>query len=553
MFSQKITALLYLLSTATVLQAQDSLLLRDYQFVKRSDPWLVSLNAAALTRYATINMAQAEVSVRRSKGDFTDFFDSPNVLQANASVESFYRLSPKAVVYGAMSYDHFSGKDMAGSAFMPLPADADMFSQKQSHLPFDLVEDSLSNTGTKHRDIYRLTGGVGCSVLGDASLGLRLSYTSANYAKYKDLRHKNKLMDLQLSAGIYVPVSCWLSLGAHYLYHRNTESVLFSTYGKNDKVYKTLVDYAAFTGPVEQFGSTGFTDKSREMPLVNDYHGVGAQFCIQLAGFRFYNAFSYAHRSGYYGRKSPYTITYTGHKSHVYDYSARLSYEAPQVNCHLDVAIQAENLKNEANTYRELQNTSGATYYEYYAPVKTANKLWTDGHIALTVDLLRRDSQSFTAPRWTFQTGTDWQHQKHTAYQYPFYRRQKLSSQSWFASATHHLLTSSGLWSFTGSYAFTQGSDTPFEDFTFQTPSDKQTMPATMEAYLYRQYEYLTAPQYTVSGQVKYTFMLPATHLQSHVALTLSHHKANGSLMTDMTRRSGRDHTAAALSLGCTF
>lgn len=116
--------------------------------------------------------------------------------------------------------------------------------------------------------------GVDLKVL---SLGARVDYTAANYAKYKDLRHKNKLMDLSATAGLTVPVASWLTVGADYRYHRSNESVTFGVYGKNDKVYKSLISYAAFMGRVEQFGNSGYTDKSREMPLFDEGHGAGVQ------------------------------------------------------------------------------------------------------------------------------------------------------------------------------------------------------------------------------------------------------------------------------------
>ena len=94
---------------------------------------------------------------------------------------------------------------MTGSAFID-----------PTRKPFNLTEDSLTNAGKKHRDTYKLTGGFGVDVYQGISLGARIDYTSANYAKYKDLRHKNKLMDLSVTAGVYAPITAWLNVGADY-------------------------------------------------------------------------------------------------------------------------------------------------------------------------------------------------------------------------------------------------------------------------------------------------------------------------------------------------
>ena len=517
-------------------------------------------NAAALTRYTFDNIGVAELSLTKGKGGFVDFSDSPDALSVNASVASFFRLSSRAVVFGSMSYNNFSGDDMAGSAFI------------SRHLPFDIVEDSLTNTGTKHRDTYHLTGGLGIDIHKGFSLGACLDYTAANYAKYKDLRHKNKLMDLDLTAGFYLPLtltdSMELSLGANYLYHRTTESLQFSTYGKNDKVYNSLVSYANFMGHVEQFGNVGYTDKSREMPLVSDYNGVGVQINAQRLLVNGYwllvnNSFTYAHRHGYYGRKSPYTITYTDHESDLYHYDACLSVSSPRGSrFSLDLSLSAENLRNDASNYRELQNEQGATYYEYYTPVKTANKLWTDGTIALAaewgslpipnIQWSMANGQWSMLPVWIFNAGLNWHHREQTAYVYPFRRRQDIRSTEPFVSVCRNILASrkrNTFWTFALDFSFLKGSGEPFEDLTYQTPSDKQEQPPTMDAYLWREYTWLTAAQYHVGGSVAYSFIMPRAHLRTFIRLSLSHRKANETSEYSL----GRDFTTGTLAIGCTF
>ncbi len=567
MYRNGIINLLVALFLPVSLQAQGPVGLRP----SVHDPWLSSSNAAALTRYSHTNIGMAALSLTKSKGGFVDFAQSPDALSVDASVESFFRLNSRAVVYGAMSYAHSSGHDMAGSAFIQSPA--------SPHLPFDIVEDSLTNTGTKHQDTYRLTSGMGYDIVNGLSLGVRLDYTAANLAKYKDLRHKNKLMDLDLTAGLYYPLTVagrvTLGLGANYLYHRTTESVQFSTYGKNDKVYNSLISYANFTGHLEQFGSDGYTDKSREMPLVSDYNGLGVQLSVtpptaaaeaQAATPRqsFYNSFTYAHRRGYYGRRSPYTVTYTGHESECYRYDARLSLAQSHSRVYLDLSLTAENLRNDAANYRSLQNEHDATYYEYYTAVKTANKLWTDGSASVTAELGRLDAfpsadKELQPPVWSFRAGLSWHHREQTAYVYPFYRSQDIRSlapsvsvcRSIPATRARHSSTPAmaPFWTLALDFAFLKGSGQPFEDSTFQEPSDKQQPPPTMDAYLWREYQWLTAAQYHLGGSVAYSFIMPRTGVRTFLRLSIAHRKANETTDHSM----GCDNTSISAALGCTF
>ena len=513
----------------------NSLLLHDYSFVKHSDPWLTSPNAAALTRFAHRNMAQAELSLSGERGGFTNYDGSDDVTQFDAGVEAFFRYNKRTVFFGSIAYDNFSGRHMAGSAFI-----------HPDRKPFDLVEDSLTNQGTKHRDTYHLAGACATTVADGFSVGMKIDYTAANYAKYKDLRHQNKLMDLQLSAGLTYTVADGFSIGANYLYHRNTESITFGTYGTSDKVYKTLVAYANFTGHVEQFGQEGYTDKSREMPLVTNYNGGGAQAMVKLSQVTIFADYAYSHGRGYYGRKSPYTITYTDHHTDLHNLHAQVAYApSPATRHRLDFSMDYEQLENNANTYRELQNASSATYYEYYTPVKTADKQWTNYQLAYTLDLGIHEA----LPTWTIRTTVYRFDRQQTAYGFPYYRRQHLRYTEGKAEVCRNILTDKGVWTVSLHGSYQKGNGSPCDDLTFQTPSDKQTAPASMEAYLLREYQYLTAAQFALGGSVKYAFVFPGTSLKTYAAISLTHRKANET--TDFSN--GRNHTRAAVAIGCAF
>ena len=536
MISGWVKVLPFYLFTFLPLKAQDSLLLRDYQFVKISNPWLSSTNASALTRFDTKSITEANASLSLQKGGLVDYYQAPKVVQANVAIESYYRLSPRTVVFGHISYDNYAGKNMTGSAFID-----------PTRKPFDIAEDSLTNPGNKHRDTYRLAGGVGVDVWRGYAIGARVDYTSANYAKYKDLRHKNKLMDLSASVGIFAPVLPWMSLGADYVYHRNTESITFSTYGKSEKVYKSLINYGAFFGTVEQFGNEGFTDKSREMPLFEDSHGANFQLELRpIDRLALYGTIGFSNGSGYYGRKSPYTITYTNHDRNTFTANATIIYHPSPVTHHLlAFTYRNEKLANRANTYRELTNESGAYYYEYYDAVETADKQWQD----IQLDYICSWGIRGELPTWQLHASWQWMKREQLNYLFPYYRHQNLTSNTFALAATRNIVMKRGVWTINLDAAFCKGSGEPYEDNTYVTPSSKQQEPATMDAFLYRNYQYLTAPQYHIGGSVKYAFIFPGTRLKTHAMLSISHQKANKVYEYSQ----GCDRLQTAITLGCTF
>jgi hypothetical protein len=513
----------------------DSLLWRDFTYVSTVDPWLMGGNAAALTRFVSRNISRAEVKMEYGNGGFVDYEQSHHTFKAVAEVESFYRLNRRTVVYGNMSYDNYSGKDMAGSVFID-----------PTHKPFDIVEDSLTNTGTKHLDTYSLAGGVGVDLYRGISLGARIDYTTANYAKYKDLRHKNSMMDFVLTTGVYVPIGKSLSIGADYRYRRNTESLDFSTYGKTEKKYMSLISYGAFIGRLEQFGTTGYTGSNNEMPLLDEYNGGGIQTEWRITPhLSWYNSLDISDRDGYYGRKSSYTITYSTHHSTLYGYESRLTLRYPQAVHLLDVSVKSESLENYENSYSEVINSSGATTYQYYDALKRANRLWIDSKVVYTGYY----GMEGEMPVWTISAAVNMARRKQTAYLYPYYRRQNIHSTEGTVGITRNLKLDKSVLSLSAGASYLKGGGEPYEDGTYTEPSDKQSAPPSMEAYLYREYEYLTAPQYSVHGSVGYTFHIPQSRMDGYVKLYAEHQKTNS--RNDYLQ--GRDHTVLRITVGSIF
>lgn len=532
---RRIVAILLLCLPAMLSAQTDSLLLTDYEFAEQQDTWLRSENASGLTRLSAAgtdtmqprlyHLSEAQLSARRDWGSLADYFEAPKALSFGAHVASYYRLNAKTVLYGSISYDNFSGHDMTGSAFID-----------PTRQPFDIVEDSLTNPGNKHRDTYHLTGAFGTTVADGFAVGLKLDYLAANYSKYKDLRHKNSLMDLTLTAGLswsgQTPIGP-VQMGADFYYRRNTESLTFATYGKGDKVYKSLVAYATFTGHIETFGENGYTDKSREMPLMSEYTGGGLQLSWDLTPqLQWFNELTLRHRKGYYGKRSPYTISYNEHDSDIYGYHGRLSMRSASALHSIDVMLNAENLEDFANSYREETDNNSATHYEYFTPVKTSNHLWKNGQVAYTAQWAIRH----LLPTWSLTLGGQWFSRRQTAYVYPYYRSQDIGNRKLTASLQHSTFlgctsdggsTKGGLLSARLSLSHQWGHGEPFHDATFIAPSDKQTPPPIMKAMLYQNYDYVTARQWGVAATVRYAFPWAsckmAPYAELHYAFTKAH------------------------------
>ena len=509
---------------------------RDFNLVKQANPWLTSPNAAALTRYNQRNISVAEVRGSVAKGDFVDYSQSSNVVQAGAMVESFFRINARSVVYGRIDYDNFAGKNMLGSVFI-----------NPERKPFDLSEDSLTNPGNKHRDTYNLVGAVGIDLWRGLAVGAKVDYTAANYAKYKDLRHRNSLMQLNLSLGIAAPIGTNWVLGANYIYGRSTESLRFVTYGKTEKVYKTLVDYGAFTGEVEQFGNKGYTDDSREQPLLDEQNGLALQAESNLGrGFSLFLGAQMVHRNGFYGRNSPYSIVHFKHQGDNYALQLVLNKYRTYSQQQLSLSYTNEQLTNHKTTYRENQTATGSSFYEYFDPIKTSNKRWSSLKLAYTAWLRLFGGIA----HWTISASLQADSRQISAYLYPYVQRQQLHTNLLSLLVTRNLtLSRRTMLSLTGGLSRQWGSGEPEQTATLATPSDKQKPPTVMQAYLYRNHHLLTAPQWGVHLAAKYAFCLPRLHLPLYVRTqTTWRRTTEPSPWIDNQHR-----TEATLAIGCTF
>ena len=516
--------------------AQDSLLTKDFQYVKQSDPWLTSPNAAGLNRLNIDHLSDAEVGTKYETGGFVNYYEAAKSNNIEAKVESFYRLSDRIVMYGRMGYDYFSGKNMTGSAFI-----------NHTHMPFDIVEATTDNKGRKHKDTYTLTGAVSGNIYKNIAIGAKVDYTAANYAKYKDLRHKNKLMDLALTAGVYIPLGKHIQAGANYIYHRTTESILFSIYGNADLRYKSLVDYGAFLGTTELFGEMGYTDKNNEMPLFNRLNGGSMQIGWDITStLSLYSNFTYTSRDGYYGKKSSYTISYNQFDGDGFRYDGRLSLSQGTKKHALDIFVSVDGLTDYSNTYREVEDQqTSARYYEYYTPVKLSKKTWVEGGLAYTGYYGIADQSA----KWTVNGGVNFMKRNQKIYQYPYYRKQDLSSTEFFARGERNICIGKGVLTPTLGFSYKKGSGDICKDGLQATPSDKQTAPAEMTAFLHREYQYLTAPQYSVDAAVKYAFIFPNTRMKTYAKAGF--HYLGTSEKDEYLE--GRSHTTLSFAVGCTF
>jgi hypothetical protein len=535
---QIIHIILLLFYAVSSLAAQDSIgFAASIPYLQQSTAGLTSTNAAWLQSLPVQKVAMAEVYASSAKGGFVDYYQPNTRYELGARTESYVRLSPRLALYGLVRYANLTEKNISGSAFINPPYNA-----------FDLIEVADSTRGDKSRETFHLVGGFGAQLWRGLALGGKLDYTTANYAKLRDLRHTNKLLDLSASAGLSyrllpTATSISLTLGAAYLYRRSVEGLQFKTYGTTDQQHYTLISFGSFFGRQELFSTTGTGYTIQSTPMFNEHHGASTQLSAEWQCWSLFAETSYQQRTGYYGKKSPNTPIFTHHEGKQKSAATTLAYDNRHIRHALSLCLSSEQLDTYENIFRENNTSGNRTDIEYLGDnIMLAKKLQHVG-AAYTAYLGIENLQ----PRWQLKAGGDWRSRRQTASVYPYFRRQSLQFYDVYASASRSIARSKNRYDLSLGATYGAGSGAPKTDGEYAPPSSTQRPPKSLDTYLLQEYEFLTAARFIGSAELSFSRQLMAQLTAYIIARGEITRGAKTEYISDST------FNVLSLSIGCKF
>ncbi len=498
-----------------------------------SDACLGAGNAVWLTQLDTARLSQASFFADYRKGGLRNYSDADKQTTLGAQTDTYARLPMQrgeAFVYGAAGYDYSSGKHMNGSVFID-----------PEWMPFDLVMTD-STAGTKHLENYAIEGAAAWTD-GRLTFGARLALNAASYAKTRDLRHNNKLLALDLTAGFgydFGPIA----IAANYAYSRSTEGIDFGIYGTQDKTYTTLVSYGTFWGlPETASTSLGFTQTTREMPFFDSHNGGAVQLLARFGErWRWFADFSLSHRSGYYGPESAYTAVLTDHEGNRFDVTSQLTFELSTVRQRLTAHFVHETLENSLRLYRTESDGYGLTEVVYYGTTPTLDADRTQ----LAVDYRADLGVDCGTPRWTFALDYSLNSTDRTAMRFLITHRTQIDTHRLAASVVRNVFVGESLISAKLGGAVQWGSGTPSEFGTQQGTQPTSTRLTLLTDDLMTDYDFRTNRRGLGSAEVG--FMHPVASVSLGFKLSYAFEKCAHS---DFLDGSTRHHFAA--SLACQF
>lgn len=448
----------------------------------------VSENPAFLTTLSLPeHLSYLQLSADKQNGGFRNYPQSNDSFQWTLNTESYYRLNPSIMLYGAMGYTGAAGKVMEGTAFINPSA------------PFQIIESDASNKGDKKLETYRLQGGIGWEASSRLSLGASIRYTAANYAKHKDLRHKNTLMDMNVSVGANWKINPILTAGLSYRYHRNNEAVEFATYGNKDIQYYSLISYGNFYGLKEAFGESGYT--ASRTPLFTQSHGGGLQWHLQPSSrMAWFSELYYHSLDGRFGKGTSTSITFNTHEGTNLGYNTRLVYKGDRYTHVIDAAISTQTLQNYENAYKESTDESNVTQIIYYGSNEVMDRKEWNGQLDYTLYIGMKDR----TPIWTTGVRTLFYTRRTATSVYPYYRKQYLHQMQAVAHASRNLFAHKGMYTFGLLLGYGTGGGTLKEDGLYATPGSNQQAPFSREDLLQQEFEYYTAPRSLAGLNLRY-------------------------------------------------
>lgn len=463
---------------------------RKIRHIRDENPWLKSGNIAGLLATDAPKLFEVQMYVDKRNGDWVDYYQSPNSFRLGASAESFYPFSSSVVLYGKVNYSRFVGKDMGGSYFIdPIQT------------PFDMVEYTNGNRGTKKLENYNLKGGVSVELSSRFCVGAEVSYLSGNYAKQKDLRHVNDLLDMKVAVGLLYRLFPNLDVGTNYIYSRRLEGIFFDTYSQSDEIFHTLINYGAFLGSQEAFGENGYTKENDEKPLIDKYHGGAFQLDWRLSEkLSFFSEFGYQWRRGQYGTKSPSSVVYSEHKSGILSCKGIFLVKQGKDRHFLQLSCNREKLYNSENIYQYENEAGGKTDVAYYGSLDVAEHT----KCRTTVGYIGYWGEKYRIPLWITHMALDFYRRNQIASRHPYYRLQRLHTSSFRFCCERNFIKKKDCYTVLLGGGYIGGGGDRNVDGTYATPSADQPSPKTMDLFLQHEFEYLTAKQ--IKGKIAFEY-----------------------------------------------
>ena len=176
-------------------------------------------------------------------GGYHPAFAPASLWKAGASAQGT-RHGESTSFTGSFSFEQIDGKEQFTSMFL-----------EPGYFPVDVLE---FTPGDKTRQTFKLGGGFATEFTEEFVFGVKANYTTANYAKRKDIRHTTYGMDLQVEPTFAVIGDNGVGISAAYVFRKRTETIDAEQVGAaTDQSYFAFLDKGMRYGTYQVWDGDG--------------------------------------------------------------------------------------------------------------------------------------------------------------------------------------------------------------------------------------------------------------------------------------------------------
>ncbi len=444
---------------------------QTYDVIERRNPWNAGDNVTGI-RADSVTSSYAELRGGSEHGDFRDDYEASRRWSAGATAKTITHLERYSLT-GTFSFTHASGREMSGSMFI-----------HPGLYPVDVLE---FTPGRKDLQTYSFMGGVSYDLGPRWRVGARIDFTSANYTKRKDLRHTNYRLDLQAAPAVSYRHGDW-TIGAVYLFGKNSESVSAEVVGTAETIYNAFLDKGLMYGAYEAWDGSGVHLSESGVdgfPVREFSHGAA----LQLQWRSLYADVAYTRASGTVGEKEHVWFRFPTHcVASRLIYTLRRGERAHFLRLTLSWARQV----NHENVLGQETN-DGVTITRVYG----SNRIFERSALRVNPEYELMDGR-----RGELTAGAEALILNRMMTQmYPYAVSQRMTVGRVYLAGTLHL----GRLNLKAAAGFSAGSCSE-QEHTATIDTEPGDPPYRMSDRYERQNEYATAPRLTVGAGCRYNF-----------------------------------------------
>ncbi len=468
-------------------------------------PELKSVNPSLLRHLKDSIVFDANIFYNYQKGDFVNYYQANEKFKTGLQTHSYIRLNNKITVYGLASYYYGKGKNSGGTSFL-----------YPYRIPFNFTPSSDSTKGDNRLEQYRLVGAISYKISPKLSIGTKIDYQTISYAKLRDMRNINDILQLNFHTGVDYKLSDNQSIGLNYHYDRYIENMQINKYGKSEDNYFALLNRGAFMGFLHVYGDDGILDARFKHPWVEIIHNVGLQYVFRFNEIaKLISSFSYGKGKGHYGNDQDNSVVYMRHTKNIYSTNNQLNIKVGNTINIIKIEGNYNSTANNEQLYREVTTEQGNSITEYYgANQSLKRKLFS---AKLSYNLLF--GTNYENVNWQINVDYAYNQLNRKVSSFPYYRKQNIKWHKYNANISK-FINNKFLIKYSVGFGFGNGGMPVDTVYVATTDASK---PDYLDDLLYKEREYFIAKRLTTGLTLKAYKTLKQNNLYAQLHAGYTH------------------------------